>query len=379
MKILSAIDSFKGSFTSKEANKVVQQALPQHRVETFSIADGGEGTVEAFLEVLGGTLITETITGPTGSPIKASYGWIAEDKTAIIEVAEGAGLTKVDIDRNPRNYTSYGVGEQMLSALNLGAKELIIGLGGSATVDGGVGLLQSLGVKFFDAENNLLPMLPVDLEKIQKISTDKFDNRLSKIKITVACDVENPLLGPNGAVYIFGPQKGLRKQELQQQDQNMAHYQQLVNETTQTTCENFPGAGAAGGIGFALYAFLMTSFSSGFQLLADRGNLREKMKQADLVITGEGKFDSQSLQGKVPIGISRLAKEYQVPTIVFAGTVADKLVDLPEENILAVIPITESPISLEESIQKGPELLSRSVKRAFKLIELNSLQHIDLP
>lgn len=264
----------------------------------------------------------------------------------------------------------------MLSALNLGATEMIVGLGGSATVDGGVGMLQALGVDFFDAENNVLPILPIELEKIHKISTDRLDTRLKNVNITVACDVENPLLGPNGAVYIFGPQKGIPEQELKQYEQDMVHYQQIVSETAQTNCKNLPGAGAAGGIGFALYAFFNTSFSSGFQLLANKGNLREKMKWADIVITGEGQFDSQSLQGKVPIGLSRLAKEYQVPTIVFAGTVADQLVDLLEENILAVIPIAESPMSLEESIKKGPELLSRSVKRAFKLIELNQMQVI---
>lgn len=371
MKILSAIDSFKGSFTSKEANAIVQRALSQHEVDVFSIADGGEGTVEAFLDVLNGTLITETVTGPIGTAITASYGWIPKDKMAIIEVAESAGLTKVDIKRGPRNHTSYGVGEQILSALDLGATELIIGLGGSATVDGGIGLLQALGIEFLDAKNNPLPILPIELESIRQISTTKLDTRLKNVKITVACDVKNPLLGPEGAVYTFGPQKGIPEQELQQYDQNMAHYQQLVNETTHTTCEDLPGAGAAGGIGFALYAFLNTSFTSGFQLLADRGHLREKMKWADIVVTGEGKFDSQSLQGKVPIGVSRLAKEVQVPTIVFAGTVADQLVDLPEENILAVIPITESPISLEESISKGPELLSRSVQRVIKLVGLN--------
>ena len=264
MKILAAIDSFKGSFTSKEANTIVQQALPQHIVETFSVADGGEGTVKAFLEILDGTLITEIITGPKGTDIKASYGWVAEDKTAIIEVAEGAGITKIDTKDGPINHTSYGVGEQMLSALNLGATELIIGLGGSATVDGGVGLLQALGVEFFDAEKNVLPILHIELGKIHKISTAKLDARLENVNITVACDVENPLLGPNGAVYIFGPQKGIHQQELFKYDQDMAHYQQIVNETTQTNCENFPGAGAAGGIGFALYAFLNTSFSSGF-------------------------------------------------------------------------------------------------------------------
>lgn len=371
MKIVTAIDSFKGSMTSKEANEVIKKTLPQHQVETFTVADGGEGTVEAFIEILKGRYVEEKIIGPEGAKIDGKYGWIETERLAIIEVAEGAGITKITSSSlHPRNHTSYGVGEQIISALNLGAEEIIIGLGGSATVDGGMGLLQALGVKFYDSNNKLIPILPIELGKIHRINKEKMDARLRNIKITVASDVDNELFGKKGAVYVFGPQKGILAHDLDNYDKEMEHYAKVVNEATKTKQHYTPGAGAAGGIGFALYSFLNASFQSGFQLLAEKGNLENKIKNADLIITGEGKFDSQSLQGKVPIGISRLAKKYQTPVIIFAGIIEKGLVDLPEENIKAAIPIVEEPMSLDEAMKKSQILLESAVTRAFKLIDL---------
>ncbi|SEN71114.1 glycerate kinase [Amphibacillus marinus] len=369
MNILVAIDSFKGSMTSEVANQHVQDAFCDHNVITFPIADGGEGTVLAFTQLLTGELITETITGPTGELIDASYGWVEKDKLAIIEVAEGAGITKVDPSLlDPRHHTSYGVGEQIIAALNKGAQEIIIGLGGSATVDGGMGLLQALGVKFFDQQGMEMTMLPVRLADIGRIDQVNIDPRVNSVKLTIASDVSNPLLGSNGACYVFGPQKGLAIEQLNSYEAGMRHFAQLVNTVTGIAMQNEPGAGAAGGIGFALYAFLNTSFQSGFSLLADKGELASLIKQVDLVITGEGKFDQQSLSGKVPIGISRLAKAYDKPTIVFTGKADNGLTALPEENILAVIPIVDEAIPLTEAIKNGPQLLKRAADRTLRLI-----------
>lgn len=357
--------------TSKEANQVVQESLSDHHVETFPIADGGEGTVDAFINILDGRFITETITGPNGKKIEGVYGWVANQKLAIIEVAEGAGITKVPVDSlDPRKHTSFGVGEQILSALNLGAKEIIIGLGGSATIDGGVGLLQALGVTFYNQIGNLLDTLPIDLNQITRIDSTNLDNRLEDITLTVASDVSNPLCGPKGATYIFGLQKGLKETELETFENAMIHYQNVVNQATQTTKQQEPAAGAAGGIGFAFYSFFNTNFQSGFALLADKGHLASKICLADVVITGEGKFDRQTIQGKVPIGISRIAKSNNVPTIVFTGNIEGDILHLPEENIKAVIPIVDRAMTLTEAMENGPKLLGMAVKRTFHLINL---------
>lgn len=371
MHIFVAIDSFKGSMTSKEANEAVRQALPNDSVETFQIADGGEGTVHAFVDLLKGGVITSPITGPNGEIIEGKFGWIEKEKLAIIEVAEGAGITKVDADSlDPKKHTSFGVGEQIISALDLDAKEIIVGLGGSATVDGGIGLMQALGVVFKDQFGSPLPLLPIDLGKVETIDVSNLDRRLNEVKITVASDVTNPLCGKEGATYIFGPQKGLMQDELPFYDQMMYHYQKVVNRETGTSKHGVPGAGAAGGIGFALYSFLDATFQSGFSLLADKGNLAKRIENADVVITGEGKFDRQSMQGKVPIGISRIAKKKKVPTIVFAGSVEDDLFDLKEENIVAIIPIVDQPMLLNEAMQNGQTLLTRAVQRTFHLLNL---------
>jgi len=371
MKILVVIDSFKGSMTSKEANETVKLALPKHEVETIPIADGGEGTVETLIELLKGEVITKSITGPNGSKMNGTFGWVENEKIAIIEVAEGAGITKIPTNTlNPKKHTSYGVGEQIISALDLGAKEIIIGLGGSATVDGGIGLLQALGVRFFDMNHKLLPLLPINLDAVAKIDKEKLDTRMKEIKITIASDVTNPLCGLDGATYIFGPQKGLQLNDLASFEEGMDKYKQVVNETTKTSKEMDLGAGAAGGIGFALFSFFNATFESGLSLIAQKGRLAEKIQQVDLVITGEGKFDIQSLRGKTTIGISRMAKEKNVPVIVFSGSIEGDITKLPEENVVAIIPIVDKPISLEEAIKKGPELLRNAVIRTFLLLDL---------
>lgn len=371
MKIIAAIDSFKGSMTSEQANQAVIDALPHHDVHSFPIADGGEGTVVAFVAVEQGELITQTIIGVNGEPYEGRWGWIEKDKTAIIEVAEGAGIIQAKEETfHPKNHTSFGVGEQIKQALDYGAETIILGLGGSATTDGGAGLLQALGIVFKDAEGNALPTLPVNLTAIKSIDTSNLDNRLKDVNWELASDVSNPLLGENGAVYIFGEQKGFTKEELPENESAMSQFSELVSQVTHTDERDAQGAGAAGGIGFAALSFFNCSFQSGLTLLAERGHFKALLKEADLVITGEGKFDTQSLQGKVPIGISRMCREVGVPVLLFSGKIEDGLTEVAEENIQAVIPIIDAPMSLKEAMNRGPDLLKRAVKRAFHLIEL---------
>ncbi|GEK91732.1 glycerate kinase family protein [Alkalibacterium kapii] len=371
MKILAAIDSFKGSMTSETANQCVKNALPNHEVTSFLIADGGEGTVDAFVSALDGEIITESITGVNGEAYLGRWGWIKSEKTAVIEVAEGAGLIQADKETlHPDNHTSYGVGEQITQALDKGAQKIILGLGGSATVDGGSGLLQALGVVFKNDKNEVLSKLPVKLSQIHSIDTSGMDKRVHDVNWQIASDVTNPLLGEQGAVHVFGEQKGLSNQEFATYDSDMKQYANLVSNETGKDERFTKGAGAAGGIGFAVLSFFPCTFWSGLTLLAEKGDLEAIVKEVDLVITGEGKFDDQSLSGKVPVGISRLAKKYSIPTILFAGKIDSDRTAIQEENLFALIPIVDAPMTLNEAMKNGPKLLTRAIKRSMKLIHL---------
>lgn len=371
MKILSVIDSFKGSISSQSANQIVKSSLPQHEVTVFSISDGGEGLAEAFIDLEDGEKIIQEMTSVNGKSVQGHWGWLTKEKTAIIEAAEGAGLIHANLETlHPRNHTSYGMGEQIIQALDKGANTLILGLGGTATVDGGIGMLQALGCIFYNRKKEILPILPIDPGVVEDIDISSLDSRLKHVSIIVASDVINPLYGENGAVYIFGEQKGLKANELASYDWKMAQYSKVVHKVTGREKFDCSGAGAAGGIGFALLSFFDCFFESGLTVMAERGKLEEKIKEVDIVITGEGKFDSQSFQGKVPVGISRIAGKYGVPTILFVGKVDNHLIDFPEENIAAIIPIVDSPMSLKEAMTTGPKLLEQAVKRSFRLLEL---------
>ncbi|GEM04192.1 glycerate kinase [Halolactibacillus miurensis] len=371
MRILTAIDSFKGSMTSLEANRIVKDTLTEHDVISFTVADGGEGTVQAFLEAEDGEYIQRTITNVNGKKMLATWGWMKESHTAVIEVAEAAGIIQADKDTfHPRHHTSFGVGEQISQALDYGATTIILGLGGSATVDGGMGMMMALGVKFLDECNQLLHALPADLSRVKKVDMSGLDSRVKHVKWLIASDVTNPLLGSNGATYVFGPQKGFLKEELAEREQAMMQFSRAVEETLHVSCTEMPGAGAAGGIGFSCYSFFGATFQSGLDLLSERGKLKEKLRDVDLVITGEGKFDRQSLAGKVPIGMSRLAKEVGVPTVVFAGKVEQGLTELKEENIHVTLPIVNEPMTLDLAMAEGPRLLKEALERFQQILTL---------
>jgi len=377
MRILTAIDSFKGSMTSAEANQIVKATLTQHDVISFTVADGGEGTVQAFVEAEAGDYIERHITNVNGKAVLGTWGWIEVSQTAVIEVAEAAGIITADkATFHPRHHTSFGAGEQISQALDYGAKTIILGLGGSATVDGGMGMMMALGVKFLDETNQALPILPIDLSKIKRIDTSSLDPRVKDVNWLIASDVTNPLLGSNGATYVFGPQKGFPTEELAEREQAMHQFSSVVEETLHVSCTEMPGAGAAGGIGFSCYSFFGATFQSGLSLLSERGKLTEKIREVDLVITGEGKFDSQSLAGKVPIGISRLAKDFGIPTVIFAGKIEQGLTSLKEENVLVTLPIVNEPMTLEMAMTEGPRLLTEALERFQQILTLMfSQQH----
>lgn len=376
MKIIISPDSFKGSMTTVDAANQIEAGIravfPQAQTWKIPMADGGEGTVDTFLGLTNGEKIEYLVLDPCGRQINASYCWSDKDKTAIIETAAASGLTLVpESERDPERLTTFGTGQLIRHALDQGAVKIILGLGGSATVDGGTGCLEALGIKFFDRENKELHGNGHSLSFIERIDDTGLDTRLSQVEFVIASDVNNPLLGEQGAVYIFGPQKGLKASKLDEYEKHMGHYADQVSVATGRDERNKAGAGAAGGLGFGLFSFLpKLQVMSGFELIASLSHMEDLMQQADLIITGEGKFDSQSFQGKVPVGISRMAMPYQVPVIVFTGTIEGDTVHAQEEGIYMVVPIIDEVMTLNQAMEQGKQLLFRSVKRFFETIHL---------
>ncbi len=370
MNIFVAIDSFKGSFSSKEALAVAIEALPNHHVEGLPVSDGGEGLLECLEKPMKGVCLTQAATGTLGGPIEAHYLWAEQDQTAVIEVAQAAGLTQVSKSRlNPFLQTSYGVGEQILQALDKGAKHVLIGLGGSATMDGGFGLLQALGVRFYDSKDGLLPLIPLQLDQISRIDLKELDPRIDQTNFSMISDVTNPLLGENGTVHIFGEQKGLQEKDQLSYENSLTVFSDLLSQKTDRKMQNEKGAGAAGGIGFALYTICHAKYLNGVDFIMQATHLEEKLKQADLIFTGEGKFDRQSFNGKLPLGIAKIAKKYQKPVILFCGSNDTEM--LSSETIDVIFPIGEKPQDLTTALSYGKKNLAKAMQRVAVLLELS--------
>ncbi|WP_175989793.1 glycerate kinase [Bacillus sp. Marseille-Q1617] len=377
MKIVIAPDSFKGSMTSIEAADAIQRGVEQvnssWETTLVPMADGGEGTVEAIMSILGGEKIDRRVRDPLGRQIQASFGWLSETKTAVIETAAASGLPLLTYSElNPEDSSTYGTGELVECALDLGVRRIIIGLGGSATVDGGTGFLQALGIHFLDEKRVELSQGGKILGHIHTIDSSNLDPRLNDVEWVVASDVTNPLLGEEGAVSIFGPQKGVTKDKSMIFEAGMKHYAQKVREHTGIDCSTDKGSGAAGGFGFALKAFFNPSFQSGFSLIAELGGLHKEIKEASLVLTGEGKMDAQSLYGKVPVGIGRIAKEYHIPTVAFTGKLEGTTQNVSSEGISLVFPIVDSPMSLDDAMKNGSKLLEKAAERLMRAMTLNN-------
>lgn len=372
MKIVVAPDSFKGSLTSVQAAQSIADGIhtvmPGAQVVQKPIADGGEGTTEALLIAADGKRIPLEAAGPLGKKISTAYA-ITKEKTAIIECAEIAGLTQVpEAMRNPDLTTSYGIGEAIIEAIDKNCTEIIIGLGGSAVNDGGLGMLQALGMRAFDANREHVGFFGKDLQHINSIDFSGLDSRLQDISIKVASDVDNPLCGKRGATYVYGPQKGVTPQQLEVYDRAMKSFGRLVENEIGKKWMQQPGAGAAGGLGFALLA-LGAELISGAKLVAEVSHVEEAIREADLVITGEGQSDEQTLYGKAPGYIAALAKQYDVPVVLLSGSLGGNL-DALRVHFSGCFSITNKPLSLEECMENACELLTEQTKQVMNLLQV---------
>lgn len=375
MKVVVAIDSFKGSLSSMEAGTAVAEGIyradKDAEVTVRPLADGGEGTVEALTAGMNGRIESVKVTGPLGNTVEASYGIIAETKTAIIEMAAAAGITLLaEKDRNPLYTTTYGVGELMQDAMKKGCRNFIVGIGGSATNDGGVGMLQALGYGFLDAAGRQVPYGAEGLARIVKITDDRVVPELKECHFKIACDVTNPLCGEQGCSAVFGPQKGATLSMVEEMDKWLMHYAALTKEKYPQSDRNKPGTGAAGGLGFAFLSYTNAALDSGVKIILEETKLEEHIKSADIVITGEGRLDSQTIMGKAPIGVARMAKQYGKKVLAFSGCVTEDAVLCNRHGIDAYFPILRSVTTLKEAMapECAKENLAAAVEQVFRLI-----------
>ena len=377
MKVVVAIDSLKGSLSSLEAGEAIKEgilkAIPDAEVCVRPLADGGEGTVEALTLGMGGKLITINVTGPLGEPVDCVYGILEDSKTAIIEMAGAAGITLIPDDkRNPLHTTTYGVGELIKDAISKDCRHFIVGIGGSATNDGGIGMLQALGYGMLDKDGNQVGFGAKGLENLETITDDSLIPELKDCTFRIACDVTNPLCGEFGCSAVFGPQKGADASMILQMDQWLEHYANLTSNKYEKADANYPGTGAAGGIGFAFLAYTNAVLESGVKIILDETNLENYIKDADIVITGEGKLDRQTIYGKAPIGVAKLAKKYGKKVLAFAGTVTEDACICKDYGIDAFFQITKETQTLQEAMTPSVarENMINAVEQVFLSINL---------
>jgi len=362
MKIVIAPDSFKDSLSAQGVADAIAAGLaevwPEAQLLKCPMADGGEGTVESILAACDGELRRETVTGPLGAEAHAHWGWLPQSHTAIIEMAEASGLQLVPPgQRDACSSSTFGTGELIHAALEAGAQRIILAIGGSATNDGGAGAMQALGVRLLDADGEPLPPGGLALARLAHIDLQGIDPRLATVRFDIAADVNNPLCGPHGASAIFGPQKGASPEQVQQLDQALGHFAECCAQVLDKDVRDEPGSGAAGGLGFAAKAFLGAQFRAGVEVVADLVGLAEAVEGADLVITGEGRFDAQTLRGKTPFGVARIARAAGVPVIVLAGTLGEDYQALYEHGIDAAFALASGPMTLEQACAEAPRLL----------------------
>lgn len=375
MKVVVAIDSLKGSLSSMEAGYAIKEGIlrvkPQAEIIVKPIADGGEGTTDALLEGSGGEKVNLTVTGPMKKMVNTYYGYLPKTKTAIIEMASASGITLVsESEKDPLLATTYGLGEMIKHAVSKGCRDFVIGIGGSATNDGGIGMLTALGYEFMDREGKDVGQGGQALGKIASISDDHVMKELKDCYFQVACDVNNPLYGPNGATYVFGPQKGVKENMKVSLDEGMKNYAKISNEFTGKKCENAKGAGAAGGLGFGFLEYLDAQLTSGIELVLKTIELEKEIMDADYIITGEGRLDFQTAMGKVPVGVAKLAKKYHKKVIAFAGSVTKEAKECNQAGIDAFFPIVRGVTTLEDAMcpKQARENMMDTVEQVFRLL-----------
>lgn len=367
MRFVVAPDSFKGSASSKEVARAIASglkvALPEAEIDLVPMADGGEGTVNALVEATGGKIVTIEVTGPLGEPIEGFFGILGDGETAVIEMAAAAGLHLVPLKkRNPLATTTYGVGELIKAALDMGCRRFIVGIGGSATNDGGAGMAQALGAKLLDENGNEIGFGGGELSKLARIDISTLDKRLQESEFLVACDVTNPLTGPEGASAVYGPQKGATPEMVKVLDENLRKYAEIIRKDLGVDVENVPGAGAAGGLGAGLIAFCQAKLRRGVDLVIEAVRLDERVRKTDLVITGEGKLDFQTGFGKVPYGVAQLAKRHNKPVIAIVGQMGEGAERCREWGIDACFSIINKPMSEQEATTKALALLHQTAE-----------------
>ena len=377
MKVVIAMDSFKGSLSSINAGNAAKAGIERvcnAEIIVKPLADGGEGTTDALIEGLGGEYVTLSVTGPLGEKTTAKYGILSDKKTAVMEIAEAAGIVLAKRQGlNPLKATTYGVGEMILDGICRGCREFIIGIGGSATSEGGVGMLQALGYEILDDKG--FPIKPglQNLEKIDSINSKNVPKELSQCHFRIACDVTNPLCGEQGAVYVYGPQKGIFEEELPFFDEKIKYFADKTLEYTGRDCRMTKGAGAAGGLGFAFLSYLPNvELQSGIHIVLEAVGLEQDIRDADWVLTGEGSLDSQTAMGKAPVGVARLAKKYGVKVLAFAGGIETDAVECNTAGIDAFFPIVRGITTLEKAMEpsNASENMALATEQVFRLITL---------
>ena len=373
MKVVIAIDSFKGSLSSMEAGNAAKAGIRRAcSAESIvkPLADGGEGTTEALVEGLGGRYVSAEVTGPLGEKTNARYGILRDGQTAVLEMAEAAGITLVDREElDPYRATTYGVGEMILDAVKRGRRRFIIGIGGSATTEGGAGMLQALGYGITDGDGKPIRHGIRDLDQIAHISMENVPEVLKECQFQIACDVKNPLCGETGAVWVYGPQKGVRVEDKRIFDRKLQHFAEKTAEYTGTDHRLTEGAGAAGGLGFAFLSYLPNvELRPGIDIVIEATGLEQELKDADLVITGEGRLDFQTAMGKVPVGVARLAKRYGIKVLAFAGSVTKDAAECNSAGIDAFFPIVRGVTTLEEAMdpENAKENMVLCVEQVFR-------------
>ena len=376
--IVLAPDSFKESMTAKEVceamERGIRKANSQIRCIHVPMADGGEGTMQSLVDATGGRVYSKEVVGPLGNNVVAEYGILGNGEIGVIEMASASGIHLVDSEkRNPLITTTFGTGQLIKACLDKGVKKLLIGIGGSATNDGGAGFIQALGGRLLDENGDDLSYGGGALAKLHTIDLSNLDERLKYVSVEVACDVNNPLCGKEGASYVFGPQKGATREMIEILDQNLSHYAEVIKEQLGKDVISKAGAGAAGGLGAGLMAFLDVKLKSGIEMVIEYANLEEKVRDADMVWTGEGSIDFQTQYGKTPLGVAMIAKKYNKPVIALAGRVGNDIDVLYDKGLDAIFGIMRGVTSIEEALVKGPENVEKTSENIIRLLNISCI------
>ncbi|OUR70852.1 glycerate kinase [Arcobacter sp. 31_11_sub10_T18] len=380
MKIVIAVDSFKESLSSMQVARAIeagfQTVYPDATYVKIPVADGGEGTVQALVDATKGKIVNVKVKNPLGKEVTSYYGILGDQKTAVIEMATACGLDLLKEDeKNPLECSTLGFGQLILNALDKGITSFILGLGGSATNDAGIGMLQALGVKFLNEEKKEIGFGAKYIQDIKHIDTSKLDSRLLDIKFKVACDVSNILCGEKGATYVFGPQKGLLTNQLEELDTHIKNFAHLCEQTFERKTQIIKGCGAAGGLGFGLITFLNASLLSGIDIVLNRVNLDQALEGADLLITGEGKMDAQTINGKVPVGVARRAKKKNLKVIAICGAVEKGYEEVYDHGIDAVFDTVQKVDTLQNVLLNANDSVKVSAQNIARILSLNISEH----